>query len=173
MQFRIAVFLISLLACHVAAWSQGRPNRSLQPGIPTSLTLWASSPTDFLAENSFEIIVPKGATRLQVSLSWTTPDVDLDLYMRFNQKVSLDSEATGKIVGDYHSINTGSGTELITLEVPSAGTYNIGIVANRGFNVNIDATLTATVNTPSAPARSAPPKPRHLLAVTTAAKNAA
>ncbi|MCC6591266.1 MAG: PPC domain-containing protein [Bryobacterales bacterium] len=89
-----------------------------------------SGPTLMNAPSSlFEVEVPEGARRLQIKLSTTTPNADLDLYARFGNNPSI---AAGKVVADFGS-DSETGTELITITPSSspplqAGIYRIALL---------------------------------------------
>ncbi|MBI3210779.1 MAG: PPC domain-containing protein [Candidatus Solibacter usitatus] len=131
-------------------------NHDLTSGVPAAVALTAVSGNTLISgENGYRIVVPQGATRLDIVLTTNTPGVDLDLYARYNTDVVVTS---GTAVADHRSDGP-TGSEQITITPTSspalrAGTYYIalGVFTN---GVNINATLTATVTTPSAPPPSA------------------
>ena len=98
----------------------------MQPGTPVSLNLPAvTQATLFDGDYSYSIRVPSGVSQLMVALNWSTPAVDLDLWMRFGQDVDL---ANGRVVYDYKSTATstsGKEGEIIIVNSPAPGTYYI------------------------------------------------
>src|SRR5687767_4055952 len=55
----------------------------LTSGVPASFSLPAVDDfTLFNGDSGFRVVVPSGATALHVQLETTTPDVDVDLYVR-------------------------------------------------------------------------------------------
>ena len=118
----------------------------MQPGTPVSLNLPAvTQATLFDGDYSYSIRVPSGVSQLTVALNWSTPAVDLDLWMRFGQDVGL---ANGRVVYDYKSTATstsGKEGEIITVNSPAPGTYYIAASVFSGFNVSIAATITASM----------------------------
>jgi uncharacterized protein (TIGR03437 family) len=104
-----------------------------------------------LIRPGYRIDVPAGASRLEVRLVTTTPGVDLDLYVRFGQEVTISA---GRPEADYSSTGAG-GTETVIVAPQSAlplraGTYYINLAI---FTAGAAAsgTLTATVDTAAPP----------------------
>ena len=127
-------------------------SRDLTSGVPAQVSLeGVSNPTLFNGSASYRIVVPAGATGLDVVLNTTTPNVDVDLYVRFGSDVGLSA---GSIVADHKSEGN-TGNERITI-TPSSnpvlrpGTYFIsfGVFTT---NIPINATLTATVTASGPP----------------------
>ena len=124
---------------------------ALTPGTPAPFSL-PSVPASrlFAGDAGFRIVVPAGATRLEVRLVTSTPGVDVDLYVRFGTDVALSAGTSGTAVADY--LSEGSGSNEIVAARPTsspplqAGTYYIALgLFTTGTAVN--GTLTATVDT--------------------------
>jgi uncharacterized protein (TIGR03437 family) len=105
-----------------------------------------------LIRPGYRIDVPAGAARLEVRLATTTPGVDVDLYVRFGQEITLSG---GRPEADYSSTNAG-GNETVIVTPQSglplrAGTYYINLAV---FTPGAAAagTITATVDTAAPPA---------------------
>ena len=105
----------------------------LSSGTPANFELPAvDAPTMFTGDYGYRVIVPSGATRLEVRLNTNTPDADVDLYIRYGR----DNEVVdGRPATDYASENwTGSETILITSASSPAlrpGVYyiSLGVIA--------------------------------------------
>ncbi len=101
----------------------------LRSGVPATFSLPAvDSPTLYTGDYGFRITVPEGATSLNVRLNTTTPNVDLDLYVRADADLDL---ADGQVLADFYS-ESDSGNESITITRTSSpqlkpGTYFIGL----------------------------------------------
>ncbi len=130
----------------------GAGGTPLASGAPYDFSIPAvDSPTLFTGTSGFTIDVPQGATRLDVKLTSATKGGDLDLYVTYGEPTSVDEDG---ISADYGSEGDDS-NESITITAASdpplkAGTYYIA-VASWNPGVKIDATITATVSTGSAP----------------------
>jgi hypothetical protein len=118
----------------------------LRSGVPASFTLPAvDNPTLYIGDYGFRITVPEGATSLNVRLNTTTPNADLDLYVRADADVDL---ADGEVLADFYS-ESDSGNESITITRTSSpqlkpGTYFVGLgVFAQG--VVTSGTVTATI----------------------------
>ncbi|HUQ91264.1 MAG TPA: PPC domain-containing protein [Bryobacteraceae bacterium] len=126
--------------------------RDLTSGVAAPVSLPAvSTGTLFNGTNSYRITVPQGASRLDIVLTTSTPGADVDLFARFG----ADTSATGGSVAADHKSDGLTGNEQITITPTStpplrAGTYfiSLGLFTN---GVAVNATLTATVTTASAP----------------------
>ena len=130
----------------------------LTSGVPASFTM-APVPGGaiFNGSNGFSINVPQGATRLEITLRTTTPNADIDLFVRYGQDVTLDN---GRAVADYSSAGP-TGNEQVTITASStpplrAGTYYLAMGLFTP-NTAVAATMTATVTTGSAPPPPPPP----------------
>ncbi len=146
-------FLTKILQQEVAdlgAYSYSAGNLSVDPGrlnatgmtngTPVTFTLPSvSANTLFRGDYSYTIVVPPGASRLIVQLAISTPNADVDLYVRFGQDVALSGTS---VVADYRSEHT-TGDETITINTPQAGTYYIAFGVFT-LNVSISCTVTAT-----------------------------
>jgi hypothetical protein len=120
----------------------------LVSGEPRTFTLPPFSRTTLLnGADGFTIVVPPGATRLDVTLSSPTLEADVDLYVRRDQDVGLQN---GRPVADFLSEREGDSSESITILPPQLqpGTYFIAFgVYTTGKSIQL--TLTATVTTGS------------------------
>jgi len=86
-------------------------------------------PTLYSGENSFTVEVPTDAVRVTLTLESDDPEVDADLYARFDQDNDL---ADGQVVSDYSSTSL-SGDERIVIDAASdpplrAGALFVSIV---------------------------------------------
>ena len=102
----------------------------LRTGTPALFRLPAvASPTLFAARDGFQIDVPEGATRLDVTVRADTPAMDVDLFVRHGAPPEINS--AGSLVTDFGAA-TDSSLEQITITPSSrpalrAGSYHIGI----------------------------------------------
>src|SRR5574340_716209 len=135
--------------------SASRPAGStlLASGVPGKFSLPAvDQPTLFVGDYGFRVEVPEGATRLEVKLLTSTPNVDTDLYVRYGADVELGD---GEAIADWNSSgDTGNETVVITTSSSKPlqpGTYYIGMgLFTTG--VAADGKVTATIErTPSLP----------------------
>src|SRR5262249_20414254 len=123
-----------------AGLPDGLAATALTTGMARTVTLNpVTSPT--LIYNMFTIDVPAGASLLKVVLRTSTPNVDVDLFVRFGQDVALSA---GRPVADYTSEGP-TGDETINIPSPQAGTYYIALGVFTP-NVTITSTVTATVS---------------------------
>jgi hypothetical protein len=124
----------------------------LTSGTPGRFTLPATAdPTLYAGTSGFRIQVPAGATSLTVRLNTTTPNADVDLYVRRGADVEL---LDGEVVADYFAEGT-TGNETITITRTSQpplepGTYFIAL-GNFARNVQVTGVVTATVERTPAP----------------------
>ena len=98
----------------------------LTPGVAAKFTFGpVTSPTLFNGGNSFRIVVPEDASRLEVRLASETPSVDTDLYLRRDADVDL---ADGQAVADFESSST-LGNEAIVVSGADLrpGTYYVSV----------------------------------------------
>ena len=121
---------------------------TLMPGQPADFRLGpVDSPTLFTGDHSFRFEAPQNATRIAFTLESVDPNVDVDLYVRFDQDNALHD---GDPVSEHASFGP-TGNERIGITRRSdpplrAGTYFVSIlVFDEG--VVADGTLTATVET--------------------------
>jgi hypothetical protein len=127
-------------------------SRGLVSGVPQNFSIGpVSNGTLFFGPNSYTIAVPQGATRLEIRLVTTTPNVDIDLYTRFG----ADPEVVNQQVAADHRSEGPTGDETIVVTPSSspglrAGTYYVSL-ALFTTGVTASGTLTATVSTSSAP----------------------
>jgi uncharacterized protein (TIGR03437 family) len=103
----------------------------------------------FNGSNGYRIVVPEGATRLDIVLKTNTAGVDTDLHVRLGADVAV---ANSRVVSDYSSTSDG-GSESVSITAGSnpalrAGTYYIAI-ALYTTGTAVSGTLVATVETPA------------------------
>ncbi len=136
---------------------------SATPRLPVSLTSGqaanfsfpaVSNPTLMSGPGAFRIVVPDGATRLEVRLVTNPAATDTDLFVRFGGEPDL---AGGQVVADYSSIGN-TGVESITITAAStppllAGTYYI-LVGLYTTGTTATGTVTATIDRAAATAPS-------------------
>lgn len=141
---------------HLAVSPQSVPSpapldvTAIQSDEATSISFPATT-VPVLYNDLFSVNVPAGTAKLEVKLVTSTPDADLDLYVRYAQDVNLDN--VGDIIADQKSEVIGTGNESITVSAESiqglaAGTYYIA-VGIFTLGETIDATVTAKVTTPT------------------------
>lgn len=124
----------------------------LTSGTPARFTLPATAePALYAGTSGFRIQVPAGSTSLTVRLNTTTPNADVDLYVRRGADVEL---AEGELIADYFAEGT-TGNETIVITRTSqppldAGTYFIAL-GNYARNVQVTGVVTATVERAPAP----------------------
>jgi hypothetical protein len=124
----------------------------LTSGTPGRFALPATAtPTLYAGTAGFRIQVPAGSTSLTVRLNTSTPNADVDLYVRRGADVEL---ADGEVMADYFAEGT-TGNETITITRTSqppleAGTYFIAL-GNYARNVEVAGVVTATVERAPAP----------------------
>jgi len=123
---------------------------ALVSGVPAAFSFPAvSNPTLLYGDYGYRIVVPAGATRLEISTVTSTPNVDLDLYVRYGADVDI---AGGTAVADFRSEGpTGNETVIVTSSsspVLRQGTYYIAFgLFTTGTAVR--GTVTATVTMPN------------------------
>jgi hypothetical protein len=121
-------------------------SRILTSGVPATFHFAAVTGSTLINGNAgYQVVVPAGATRLEIRLRTNTANADLDLFARFGQDVEIQSQ---RAVSDFQSDGP-TGDELITITPQSSpalrpGTYYIafGIFTS---NVATTGTVTATV----------------------------
>jgi len=130
----------------------------LTSGTARSFTLPAVSTPTFLGGlNAFRIDVPAGASSLTVQLTTTTPNVNLDLYVRLGEE---PSQGPGITFTDYSSTGP-AGSESLTATPASspplrAGTYYI-VLRSLTTGVAASGSVTATLVVPPALPRTLTP----------------
>ena len=128
----------------------------LTSGVAARFTLPATAEAELYAGTAgFRIQVPAGSTSLTVRLNTTTPNADVDLYVRRGADVEL---ADGELIADYYAEGT-TGNETIVITRSSqppleAGTYFIAL-GNFARNVQVTGVVTATVERAPAPPAAA------------------
>jgi len=122
----------------------------LTSGAAQAVTLPAVTNSTLFGGNlGYRIVVPQGATELEISLATSTANADVDLFASFEQQPAIVS---GRVQAD-HSSATDSGNERIVINAQStpplrAGTYFIAL-ASFTTGREIQATLTARVGSPA------------------------
>jgi uncharacterized protein (TIGR03437 family) len=136
----------------VTAAPSGPPGQTLISGTPIVVNLpGVFAPTLFNGASSDQIVVPQGATSLQLQAQTTG---DVGLYARFGADVALD--ANGQVVSDASAPAAGGGNRSITLTPGSSPPLRSGlwfIALSNLLNAPAQVTLTATVAT-SPPAQN-------------------
>jgi len=120
----------------------------LTSGEPRNYSLSpVASPRLFAGESGYRIVVPEGATRLDVRLATPNPTVDVDLYVRAGTDVAV---VNGRVVADASSRGN-DGNELVTISGMALrpGVYYIGLALFTP-EVAVNGTITATVTTAAA-----------------------
>ena len=124
----------------------------LSPGQSTTFSVGpVDSPTIFIGDNSFQLLVPENATSVTFTLESVDPGIDMDLFVRYGEDNELQNEM---VVSDYSSEGL-TGNEEIVITPQSdpplrAGTYFVS-VALFETGVVAMATLTAEVERDDAP----------------------
>lgn len=118
----------------------------LVSGVPVTFSLpSAASPTLYTGDYGYTIDVPAGASRLEVRVTTTTPNADIDLFVRWGQSPAVSG---GQVLADHRSEGL-TGNEAIVADATTnpplrAGRYYIALA---NFTVNVAATgsIVATV----------------------------
>ena len=120
--------------------------RELSSGEPRGFSLRSVDvPTLFSGPFGYRVVVPQGATELEVDLQTMTPNADVGLYLRLGSDPSVSG---GQVVADYSSTGL-TGKEMIVVTPESrqpleGGTYFIALgLFTTG--IDVDGTITATV----------------------------
>jgi len=105
--------------------------------------------TLFRGSMAYRIEVPANATQLQIRLSTTTPNADVDLFARFGAEVVTENS---RVVADHRS-ESDTGNETITITAQSTpplrpGTYFLALGLFTS-GVAVTGNITATVTTAS------------------------
>jgi hypothetical protein len=105
--------------------------------------------------NGFSIEVPEGITRVDIRLSTSTPNADVDLYARHGQDVEL---ADGFATADFYS-ESFTGSESIAISADTTPTLKPGTyyIALGLFTANIEAEGTVTAYLTGPPGVGTPP----------------
>lgn len=120
----------------------------LTSGMPVRITLpAAANSTLYSGVQGYRIMVPEGATELELRLTTATANADLDLFASFGADPSI---ASGRVRSDYSSTGD-TGNERIQIKAQSnpplkAGTYFVAI-ASFTTGQEIAATLEARIAT--------------------------
>jgi uncharacterized protein (TIGR03437 family) len=101
----------------------------ISPGSPQNFDLPAVDSPTLFTDVIYRVDVGAQITRLTVDLETTTPDVDVDLYVRFGQPPEISN---GRVTANFSSLSA-TGTEQIVISSTStppirAGSYFIGMV---------------------------------------------
>ena len=136
----------------VTAAPGGPVGQTLISGTPIVINLpGVFTPTLFNGASSDQIVVPQGATSLQLQAQTTG---DVGLYARFGTDVALD--ANGQVVADASAPAAGGGNRSIALPPSSSPSLRSGlwfIALSNLLNVPAQVTLTATLSS-SPPAQN-------------------
>jgi hypothetical protein len=159
--FRENVAIAASLQATVTTEGQTAPNL-LTPAVPRNFSLPAvSAATLFNGANGFTINVPANAAQLEIRTNTTTPNTDVDLYLRRGSDVTI---VQGQVVYDRRDNSVGSSKTIVirTSDGLREGTYYAALLVyspNRAVSGTIVAnisttsgTATRTVLTPSRPA---------------------
>ncbi|MBI4874921.1 MAG: hypothetical protein HY822_09855 [Acidobacteria bacterium] len=118
---------------------------ALVSGQPSSFSLGpVSSARLFSGAEGFLVNVPSGTARIEIVVRTTTPNADVDLYVRQGQDVVVDN---GRPVADFRSEGDG-GDERVVIEGSSLrpGVYYVALAVFTP-NVRVQGTVTATIST--------------------------
>ncbi|MBM3768119.1 MAG: trypsin-like serine protease [Acidobacteria bacterium] len=104
-------------------------------------------PTLMSGAGTYRIEVPQGATRLEIRVRTTTPNADVDLFVRAGSAPEVDG---GRVTADY-SAETESGNETVAITPTSnpplrAGAY-FATLAVFTPGVAVEGTITAVITT--------------------------
>jgi len=133
--------------------------RVLTSGTPAPFSFPpVTGPTLFFGPAGYRIDVPAGPTQLVVQLTTATPNVDVDLFVRFGQEPAV---AGGQVVADYRSAGL-TGNETLTMTTASTPPLRTGAYFISPF---LFTTGTAATGTVTATVSAAPPPP--VLSITT------
>ena len=125
---------------------------ALTSGVPASGSIPAPpSGSGVLGPIQYRIAVPERANQLKVELA-TMGTADTDLFVRFGQRVTIES---GRVVADYRA-ETSSGNESLTITPLSSpplrtGDYFIAVVNFGPGPANFTVTATVAVLPPNTP----------------------
>jgi hypothetical protein len=122
----------------------GTPNQ-LTSGVPANFSYPAISNGGTLFSPPFTVVIPQGATRLTVRVATTTPNADVDVFVRFNVAPEVQNS---RVVAD-HAGDSATGNETVTVTSATspplrAGTYFIALALFTN-GVAVQGTVTATV----------------------------
>ena len=83
-------------------------------------------PTLFTGDYGYTVNVPDGASRLEIDMAASTPNINLHLFVRYGQDVDLD--AGGYVLTDFSSNNQGGAQNVVITSASGlrAGVYHIG-----------------------------------------------
>ena len=124
----------------------------LSPGSAVTFSLGpVDNATLFTGDHSYQLEVPDSATRVTVTLESDDLDVDVDLYVSYEEDNALEG---GRIVSDYASTGLTGNEEIVITRSSDpplrTGTYFVSISL---FDMDVEAegTLTATVESDDTP----------------------
>jgi hypothetical protein len=123
------------------------PGSEVKSGVPANLFLPAVySPTLFTGDYGYRIAVPQWASKLEIDLAATNPNVHVNLYVRFGRDVELSD---GRVIADHVAEGSGGNKRIVvtpsTWPVLRPGTYYIAFgVFTTG--TSISGTITATID---------------------------
>lgn len=126
------------------ATSSGTATRTvLTPNRPAAFRVGPSSSNRlYNGADGFSIEVPEGISRVDIRLTTTTPNADLDLYARYGQDVTIENSFPA---ADHYS-ESFTGNELITISADSTPALKPGVyyIALGLFTPNVAAEGTVT-----------------------------
>jgi hypothetical protein len=126
---------------------------SLLNGVSQAVTLPVTTgPTLTSGALAYTINVPEGATRLRISYQATTPNVDVDMFVRHGAAATV---ANGRVVSDYSSEGP-AGDERVDITTASNPPLKPGIYYIQFVNFTNDRAVSGSLQ---AVVETAPPGP--------------
>jgi hypothetical protein len=133
-----------------AAQSQRSAVTTVNSGATIPFALPSVSSPSLYSGDTYKVDVPANATRLEIRVRTTTPNADVDLFVRYGSPVEM---ASGSVVRDHEGVSdTGNETVVITpTSNPAlrAGEYHFTL-ALFTTGIEVTGTITATVATGAA-----------------------
>lgn len=127
----------------------------ISPGVPAPFSIPQTPPLRiFAGVQGFQVVVPPGSTTLEIRLATATSGIDVDLYARFGQDVTIENNL---VVADHRAEDlSGNETLLITTRSTPplrSGTYFIalGVFNPSAPTGTITASLGNSTNPPDTP----------------------
>lgn len=118
---------------------------ALVPGRVALVQLYAEAPGLFVGPTQMrKVVVPAGATRLEVRTRTTTTQGNIDLYLRRGQVPTIAPGAGQRVEADYRAEST-SPDETIVVTNPLPGEYFIAMSALGSAPFTRETTVTAFV----------------------------
>ena len=148
------IAIAATLQATITTAGQAVPN-TLTPGSSRSFSLPAvSAATLFSGANGFTVNVPANAAQLEIRTSVSTPNADVDLYLRRGSDVTI---VQGQVVSDRSDNTVGSSKSIVLRSSDGLreGTYYAALLVYTP-NRAVTGTITATLSTSSGiPTRTA------------------